>query len=92
MTSIRGRLLLWLLPGFVVLWIGAGLAIDLAARDRLESRMEADLRELLGAIPFAGSSGSSLLSLEDFDRDDFGIYFQIWGRDGLAITQVQQPW
>ncbi|MEM7012066.1 MAG: histidine kinase dimerization/phospho-acceptor domain-containing protein [Verrucomicrobiota bacterium] len=82
MNSIRGRLLLWLLPGFVVLWIGAGIAIEFAVRDRLESRMQTDLREVLGAIPLSNQPGNSILSMEDFDRDDFGIYFQIWATDG----------
>ncbi|MFT5470874.1 MAG: signal transduction histidine kinase [Verrucomicrobiales bacterium] len=87
MRSIRGRLLLWLLPGFVILWFGAGFAIDFAVRDRLESRMQADLRELSGAIPLSGRAGTSLLSMEDFERDDFGIYFQIWARDGGRLLK-----
>lgn len=87
MRSIRGRLLLWLLPGFFAIWIGAGFSIDYAVRERLESRMEAELREILNAIPLSGRTGSALLSMEDFSRDDFGIYFQFWGHDGDRILK-----
>lgn len=87
MKSIRSRLLFWLAPGFLGLWIVAGAAIDSAARARLDERLEADLRELLGAIPFGSGPGSSLIDLEDFARDDFGIYFQVWARDGMRLLK-----
>ena len=90
MKSIRRHLLYWLLPGFLALWIGAGTAIFLATRQRLDTELDAELRDLLGAIPFGDRSGRpSLLSIEDFARDDFGIYFQIWDRSGVRILKSE---
>tara|TARA_R110002096_G_scaffold54517_18_gene140651 strand:+ start:8332 stop:9672 length:1341 start_codon:yes stop_codon:yes gene_type:complete len=90
MTSIRHHLLLWLLPGFLLLWAIAGGAIFWSVRDRLETELDARLRELYAAIPFGENAGrSSLLSIEDFTRDDFGIYFQIWGESGMRILKSQ---
>lgn len=90
MSSIRQHLLLWLLPGFLLLWAIAGGAIFWSVRDRLETELDARLRELYTAIPFGENAGrSSLLSIEDFTRDDFGIYFQIWGESGIRILKSQ---
>ncbi len=82
--SLRRQLLTRLLPGFLLLWAGAGTTIHLAVRGHLESRLDAELREIARALPFGNPAAASLvpLSLEDFASDDLGAYFEIWGEDG----------
>lgn len=90
MKSIQRHILLWLLPGFFLLWLVTGYALFLSVKQRYEVEMDAELRELWAALPFGNPSGrSSLLSIEDFVRDDFGIYFQIWTAEGLRILKSE---
>ncbi len=90
MKSIRRHILFRLLPGFVLLWIGACSAIYLSVWQGLETGLDKELRDLLGAIPFSEKSGrASLLSIEDIAKDDLGIYFQIWNRDGIRILKSE---
>ena len=90
MTSIRRHILLWLLPGFVVLWAATGTVLYWAVKERFEVQLDAELRELWAAIPFGSHSNRpTLLTIEDFARDDFGIYFQVRTSDGLRILKSE---
>lgn len=90
MMSIRRHLLVWLLPGFLLLWAGAGSAIYFSIKQRHEAQLDAELRELWAALPFGDRSARvSLLSIEDFAKDDFGIYFQIWDQQGNRILKSE---
>lgn len=90
MLSIRRHILLWLMPGFLLLWIGAGSALYFSVKQRYEVELDAALRELRAALPFGNNQGrSSLLSIEDFVRDDFGIYFQVWNGEGMRILKSE---
>ena len=90
MKSIRRHLLVWLLPGFFVLWAGAGSAIYLAVEERFEAQLDGELRELWAALPFGNRTGrASLLTIEDFAKDDFGIYFQIWDLRGNRLLKSE---
>ena len=90
MSSIRRHILLWVLPGFFFIWVVAGCALYLSVKQRYEVELDSELRELWAALPFGDSSGrASLLSIEDFAKDDFGIYFQVWKTDGLRILKSE---
>ncbi|MCB1232408.1 MAG: hypothetical protein KDN19_19325, partial [Verrucomicrobiae bacterium] len=89
MKSIRRHLLAHLLPGFLALCAGAGIAIYFAVERNLESELDAELREISRALPFGNPTATSMtpLRLEDFDSDDFGIYFEVWSDDGLRLLK-----
>jgi two-component system sensor histidine kinase QseC len=90
MRSIRRHLFVFLLPGFILLWVGAGSAIYHSVTQRYEAQLDAQLRELWAALPFGSRPGhASLLTIEDFTRDDFGIYFQIWDEAGNRILKSE---
>ena len=90
MSSIRRHILVWVLPGFLFIWIVAGCALYFSVKQRYEVELDSELREIRAALPFGNSSGrASLLSIEDFAKDDFGIYFQVWNKDGLRILKSE---
>lgn len=86
MTSIRHRLLLWLLPGLGLLWGAAGTAIYQSVRHGLKANLNAELRHLIGPARFVARAqvsgpvpdkfqGSDLAA---FNEPNGGIYFQFW--------------
>ena len=89
MTSIRRQLLTRLLPGFFLLWTGTGTTIYLAVKANLESALDSELREIARALPFGGTTRSSLtpFSLDDFASDDLGIYFEIWASPNFRLLK-----
>jgi len=88
MTSIRHHIQLRLLPGFLLLWIGAGGVLYLSIKQRYEVELDADLRELWAALPFGNQPHyPGMVTIDDFEKDDFGIYFQIWNQQGDRILK-----
>lgn len=88
MSSIRNKLLLWLLPGLGILWGAAGTAIYYSVRHGLESQLDLELRELVNAArykirprPFGSPQpepGHGPANHAAFDDPDSGQYFQVW--------------
>ncbi len=93
MTSIRTQLLGWLLPGFVVVCLAAGVGVYFSAKQAFE----ADLFALLGWLAVsaglalrnkatAGTGGTRTPGLRAFlAKEDFqspGQYFELWTSAG----------
>ena len=90
MKSIRLHLLYWLLPGFLILWLVAGSSVYLSVKQRYDAELDANLRELWAALPFGDRTGrASLLSIEDFAKDDFGIFFEVWDQTGNRFLKSE---
>lgn len=89
MKSIRGHLLAWFLPGFVLLWLLAGGATYYAARERHERQLETTLRDLLDALPLGLDPGNEALSFEELAPGDLGLYFQMRSPEGLMILKSE---
>ena len=53
MTSLRTQLLVWLLPGFVLVVIAAGVGLYFSARHSFETDLDARLGKLAGTARLA---------------------------------------
>ncbi len=95
MTSLRTQLLVWLLPGFILVGIAAGVGVYFSARNAFEADLDARLGKLAGMARLAlhnqigdASSGPRAMTLRAFiAREDFktsGQYFEQWKPDGTA--------
>ncbi|MEN9636088.1 MAG: hypothetical protein RL077_4492 [Verrucomicrobiota bacterium] len=95
MTSLRTQLLVWLLPGFVLVCAVAGLGVYFSVRDAFEADLDARLGRLAGMARLAlpnqsgvASSGPRGMTLRAFiAREDFkgsDQYFEQWTPDGTA--------
>lgn len=91
MKSIRGHLLAWFLPGFVLVWIAAGGASYYSARSRHEGRLDYSLREMRSALPVGAAPDNPAggFSLGDLDTEDLGLYFQIRSPEGSSILKSE---
>ena len=59
MISIRSRLLLWLLPGFALVCVIAGLSIYLSTKHELNARMDLQLMKFADGISLESSAKSN---------------------------------
>jgi signal transduction histidine kinase len=95
MKSIRRRLLLWLLPGFAVLWLAGGTAVFFLFRAsefaRIDSRMEdleRSVRLMMAAEAAREDPGSGYgprrrrVRLPEFDEPGSGYYYAIFTEAG----------
>lgn len=89
MSSIRGHLLAWFIPGYILLWLLAGGATYFAARTRHEGQLEQTLRNFRNALPLGGGSSTDGPSIDDLALDEFGLYFQIRSSEGTTILKSE---
>jgi two-component system, OmpR family, sensor kinase len=83
MTSIRRRLLVWLLLALGIGLAGGGGAVYLAAGNTANDMADLHLRQIAGALPSRTFSPISVLSKED--QQDEHIAVQIWDRTGKTL-------
>lgn len=83
MTSIRKRLLLWLLATLGVGLCAGGGAVYLAAGNTANEIADVHMRQIAGALPSRAFSPISVLSREDALEEH--IVVQIWDRSGNSL-------
>ena len=83
MTSIRKRLLLWLLVTLGSGLAAGGGAVYLAARDTANEMADLHMRQIAGALPSRAFSPINVLSREDAVEEH--IVVQIWDRAGRSL-------
>ena len=83
MTSIRRRLLVWLLLALGTGLAGGGGAVYLAARDTAGEMADLHMRQIAGALPSRSFSPINVLSKED--AQDERIAVQMWNRAGNVL-------
>ncbi len=83
MTSIRKRLLLWLLVTLGTGLAAGGGAVYFAARDTADEMADLHMRQIAGALPSRAFSPISVLSREDAVEEH--IVVQIWDRAGRSL-------
>ncbi|HSI11515.1 MAG TPA: HAMP domain-containing sensor histidine kinase [Chthoniobacter sp.] len=92
MTSLRTQLLAWLLPGFILVGVAAGVGVYFSARNAFDADLDARLGKLAGMARLAlhnqigdSASGPRAMTLRAFiAREDFklpGQYFEQWKPD-----------
>lgn len=95
MRSIRAQLLAWLLPGFAVVCVAAGVGVYYSERQAIEADLDARLGKLAGlarlALRTQGTSGANPMrgpTVRLFStREEFktpGQYFEQWTVDGVV--------
>lgn len=95
MRSIRAQLLVWLLPGFVLVCAAGGVGVYLSVRKAFEADLDARLGRLAGSARLAlrsqivgSASGTRGLTLRTFlAREEFktqGHYFEQWTPSGAV--------
>lgn len=93
MKSIRVQLLGWLLPGFVVVCLAAGVGVYFSAKQAFEADLDARLGRLAGSARLAlrnqadaGTGGTRTPGLRAFlAKEEFqspGQYFELWSSTG----------
>lgn len=93
MKSIRIQLLRWLLPGFALVFLAAGVGVYLSARQAFEADLDARLGRLAGSARLAllnqsaaGTGGTRAPGLRAFlAKEEFqspGQYFELWTSTG----------
>src|SRR3954466_203733 len=93
--SIRTQLLAWLLPGFAVVCVAAGVGVYFSERQAFEADLDARLGKLAGlprlALRTQGTSGANTTrgpTVRIFStREEFklpGQYFEQWTVDGAV--------
>lgn len=83
MTSIRKRLLLWLLATLGLGLCAGGGAVYLAAADTANEIADLHMRQIAGALPSRTFSPINVLSREDAVEEH--IVVQIWDRAGNSL-------
>ncbi len=83
MTSIRKRLLLWLLVTLGVGLLAGGGAVYLAAGNTANEIADLHMRQIAGALPSRAFSPINVLSREDALEEH--IVVQIWDRAGTSL-------
>ncbi len=83
MTSIRRRLLLWLLLALGIGLAGGGAAVYLAAGNTANDIADLHLRQIAGALPSRTFSPINVLSKEDLQDEHIAV--QIWDRTGKTL-------
>ena len=95
MRSIRAQLLAWLLPGFAVVCVAAGMGVYLSERQAVEADLDARLGKLVGlarlALRAQGTGGATTTrepTVRVFStREEFktpGQYFEQWTVGGAV--------
>jgi len=90
--SIRRRLILWLLPGFALLWLGGGTAIYVMFRSSEMARVDAELDDAARGVRLTtagenpdGSPGRGPMRRRarrpEFDQAGSGYYYEIRDAD-----------
>lgn len=95
MKSIRRRLILWLVPGFLMLWLLGGVAVFVMFRKSEFARVDGKLDDAarsarltlvaeLAEGPAASGRGPrrGRVRLPEFDDPASGYYYQVWTADG----------
>jgi two-component system OmpR family sensor kinase len=85
MTSIRRRLLVWLLSGLTLGVVGAGIRIYLQTLDEADQLFDYHLKSLAASLPNEafGRAPPARPDLSDVDQGDFVV--QIWDRSGIQL-------
>jgi signal transduction histidine kinase len=100
MKSIRRRLILWLLPGFAVLWLAGGTTVFFLFRAsefaRIDTRME-DLERSVSLMMAAEAAKENpglgqgpkrrRVRLPEFDEPGSGYYYAIFTEAGELVQQ-----
>ncbi|WAJ71217.1 sensor histidine kinase [Catenovulum adriaticum] len=95
-NSIRNILLLWLLPGFALVYIVVGIGLYQTEKNTLHNRLRNHLSAMAIRVK-PTPEGFKLLKpikrglrpLADFDYRDFqNLYIQVWDKDGNTINKT----
>lgn len=84
MTSIRSRLLLWLLSGLVAFGSLAGFATYFQAREELNEMLDHELQQIAYSIEL-GHYAPSVPSFESDDNEDKDFVAQTWDFKGKLL-------
>lgn len=100
MKSIRRRLILWLLPGFAVLWLAGGATVFFLFRASEFARIDTRMEDLERSVSFimaaeaakenpASGQGSKRrrVRLPEFDEPGSGYYYAIFTDAGELVKQ-----
>ncbi len=100
MKSIRSRLILWLVPSFLLLWLLGGIAVFVMFRKsefgRVDEKLAAAARTLRLTLAAESAdepatSGRGLrrgrVRLSEFDDPSSGYYYQVWDTNGTPLVK-----
>lgn len=84
MTSIRRRLLIWLVAGLAVTTLAAALAVYMRARMEAAELFDYQLQVMAAAFPRGGYGEAPSAGDEDMSAGDV-VVVQIWNRNGSQL-------
>ena len=100
MKSIRRRLILWLVPGFLLLWLLGGTAVFVMFRkselERVDEKLDVAARSVRLTLaaesaedPAASGRGPrrGRVRLPEFDDPASGYYYQVWEMTGTPLQK-----
>lgn len=97
MNSICNRLTIWLLCGFFLLWIAAGVGVYSAIHQSLLKSLDTELAVDARIVRFAAKGDGEELRpggarrlegrMPDYDKVDGDAFFHIWTRDGDTVEK-----
>jgi len=89
-VTIRARLLCWLLPGFLVLWLGAGGAMYAVVKQMRLQELDNELRAAIGSVRQLTAPPRARMRrppdhLDPAHDPTNGVYFQVWNDSGETV-------
>lgn len=86
MTSIRRRLLLWLLVGFSLCTVAAAWGVYKQARQEAREIFDFHLEQMAAAFPREGFGPNTIAPVETLGVEDH-VVVQIWDQNGVQVYQ-----
>lgn len=99
MKSIRNRIVIWLVPGFLLLWLLGGVTVYMMFRASELRRIDGNLEEAARSVrllmvaevaddePKGRGPRRNRVRMPEFDDPESGYYYQIHASDGTIIEK-----